>query len=395
MQRRNFIRLVGGGTLAASLVPLTACSSAPPARSIEAWNGPAGDVDLPRWALSFALLAPNAHNRQPWLVDVREPGAIKLYVDRERLLPETDPYHRQIMISQGTFVELLVMALQARGQRATVHYFPEGEPGPRTLDDRPVALVRWEPVAGAAALDPLFAQVLRRHTAKVDYDTARPVPDSVLQALVRTPASTDPYGLQTGGVVEGDALVGLRQLAMEAALVEVRTERTVMESQRLMRIGPDEIAAHRDGISVNTPLVRLLNKTGLFDREAVPTEGSQAMKTLVSRYAGHTATAMGFVWLTSDTASNAVSGRTRAAEVAAGRRYVRMQLQATALGLKMHPMSQALQEFDEMRSIYARVHQMLVGVPATTRTVQMLCRIGFAEDQPPSPRRALDGIIRT
>ena len=34
---------------------------------------------------SVAILAPSSHNRQPWRVDLREPEAITLYVDRERL----------------------------------------------------------------------------------------------------------------------------------------------------------------------------------------------------------------------------------------------------------------------------------------------------------------------
>ena len=49
------------------------------------------------------------------------PDAITLYVDRERLLPETDPWFRQIVVSQGTFIEALVhRAAPARARRRSV-----------------------------------------------------------------------------------------------------------------------------------------------------------------------------------------------------------------------------------------------------------------------------------
>jgi hypothetical protein len=394
MDRRNFIRLAGGGVLVGGTLPMAGCSSQLPEEAVAAWRGPQDGLELRRWALSYAMLAPSAHNRQPWLADLREPEAIVLRVDRDRLLPHTDPLHRQIMISQGAFLEGLVLALGARGQLADVALFPDGEPTGATLDDRPVARVTWRAAAAADRADPLFAQVLRRHTAKVRYDTARPVAASVLEALSGVMPAQDPHGLQVGGTVADPLLADLRTLAMDAALVEMRTERTVMESQQLIRVGPAEIARHRDGISLNTPMVRVLDALGLFDRSSAPAEGSATMKSMVDRYQGLTGTAMGFVWLSSDTAANVAAGRTRSAEVAAGRAYLRLHLKATELGLQMHPVSQALQEFPEMRALYERVHQLTIGAPPAQRTVQMLCRLGYAEDQPHTPRRALEGIIR-
>jgi hypothetical protein len=394
MNRRNFIRLAGGGAVAAALLPTAGCSSQLPDAAVAAWRGPDDGLELRRWALSYAMLAPNAHNRQPWLADLREPGVIVLRVDRERLLPHTDPNHRQIMISQGTFLEGLVQALGARGQVAVVELVPAGEPGANTLDDRPVARVTWRPAAAGDRTDPLFGQMLRRQTAKVDYDTARPVAPAMIEALGSAMPLNDSHGLQFGGTVSSPLLADLRTLAMDAALVEMRTERTVMESQRLMRVGPEEIALHRDGISLNAPMVRVLDAVGLFDRSSAPAEGSAAMKAMVERYQGLTTTAMGFLWLSSDTAANAAAGRTRSAEVAAGRAYLRLHLKATEMGLQMHPLSQALQEFSEMREHHARVHQLTTGGPAERRTVQMLCRLGHAADQPHTPRRALEGIIR-
>ena len=115
ISRRKFIRVVGGGAVvvAAAGGGLTQCDKMP-AAAVAGWRDP----DPRRRALAHAILAPNAHNMQPWLVDLSEADA--LYVDRTRLLLETDPAARQIVISHGTFLELLVLAAAAQGYRADV-----------------------------------------------------------------------------------------------------------------------------------------------------------------------------------------------------------------------------------------------------------------------------------
>lgn len=403
MDRRAFIRLVGGGSVAVAALPLAGCAGGFPAETVAAWAGPGAEPDLRRWALAHAILAPNSHNRQPWLVDLREPQALTLYVDRERSLPETDPWFRQIMVSQGTFLETLVLALRERGIEPAVQLFPQGEPGARTLDDRPVARLSWPagvavaaPVPtsspSAAAPDPLFRQVLQRRTAKVAYDTTRPVAPDVLDALR---ASASLPGVAFGATVDPQRLPALRTLCLESARVELLTPRTVMESQRLTRVGPAEIRQHRDGISINAPLPRLLAAAGLFDRSQPPAEGSAAFKAMLQRYEDHSRSAMGFVWLSTPFAADTAAGRTRSAEVQAGRAYQRLHLKATELGLQMHPMSQAPQEFAEMKPWYDRLHEALLGQPATQQVVQMFCRVGYSAVPPPAPRRALESFMRT
>ena len=74
---------------------------------------------------------------------------------------------------------------------------------------------------------------------------------------------------------------------------------------------------------------------------------------------------------------------------------MRLQLKATELGLQMHPMSQAPQEFTEMRPWYDRLHTLLLGQPASQETVQMFCRIGYCAAQQHTPRRALQGFLKS
>lgn len=393
MHRRNFIRLAGGGTIAAATAgTLAACGAVGshyPAEAVEAWKGPVGEADARRRAVAYAITAPNPHNLQPWLVDLREEGVITLRTDRERVLPHTDPLGRQILIGHGAFLELLVMALAQQGVTSQVLLWPQGElpPALKDWDDRPVARITLEP---GGQPDPLFAQVLLRRTPKTDFDTTRPVAPALLAQLLGSAQAGAPLGV--GGTVSADQLPALRTLCWQAAQVELLTPRTMMESIHLTRVGPGEILQHRDGISLNSPFVRAVTALGMFDRTQPPAEGSAAYKSAMGRFEGHSRTAMGFVWITGP--------NTRSDQVHTGRLYVRQQLQATALGVGMHPMSQAVQEFAEMAPHFERVHQLVLGRPAPRTpqdaTVQMFCRIGYPQGEvPATPRRPLVAFMRT
>jgi hypothetical protein len=385
MDRRAFVQLVGGGAVFAAAAPLAGCSNAVPPEAVAAWQGPRNEPDLRRWILSHAILAPHSHNLQSWLVDLRTPGEIVLRCDRQRLLPETDPYSRQIMMSQGTFLELLDIAARERDQRAEITLFPEGAFGLERIDDRPVARVRLVADAGVAR-DPLFAQILRRHTNRNAYDLARPVPDAAWQAMSTAAAVPAAPGLRMGHTkANDDTLRRHREIANAAWRIEVSTPRTMLESMKVLRVGASEIARHRDGISITSPFLVALDRVGLFDRSQAPAADSMATKNQIDDFEKKMATTPAFLWLLSD-------GNERSTQVNAGRAYARVQLAATAQGVVMHPLQQALQEYPEVARPYAAIHQLLEAAPGK-QTVQMWARVGFADAVGPAPRRGLDAHL--
>ncbi|HYD99390.1 MAG TPA: twin-arginine translocation pathway signal protein [Alphaproteobacteria bacterium] len=379
LSRRAFIRLAGGGTLlAASGAGLARCDGMP-AEAVAAWRVPPAGGDPRRFALAHAILAPNPHNMQPWLVDLREPGVATLHVDRTRLLPETDPYGRQVLIGHGTFLELLDLAAGAAGHRAEIRLFPEGAPGAEALDDRPVARIAFA-ADPARAVDPLFHQIAHRRSNKEAYEP-RPLAADHAAALASFPVGP---GLRLGFATTGPAVETLRGIADRAMTVEMTTPRTLRESIDRTRIGAAEIARHRDGIDLHGPLFWWTRTLGLMTPEKAATPGTMAYRAGLDYAKGAMASAAAFGWLAS--ADNG-----RAAQIAAGRAYVRLNLAATAMGVAMHPLSQALQEYPEMAE--AR-RAMQAATAAGGETVQMFFRLGYAAPPPPSPRRDLDAILR-
>lgn len=376
--RRKFLKILGSSAVIVAAGAAGFAVTRTPARARAPWAAAGSAYTEPRRrALSYAILAPNPHNRQPWLVDLGQDGEIALYCDLDRLLPETDPFSRQITIGLGCFLEILRMAAAEDGYRAEIVPFPEGS-DPRQLDARPVARIRLTP-APDIAKDPLFAQVLARRTIKEPYDTARPVAGGDLAALQATAGT----GVATGSASDAATVEALRDLTWRAHQIEVLTPRTNMESVDLMRIGKTEIEANPDGIDIGGPMLEALNIAGILTRETLADQNSAGFRQGLDLYRQIMATAMAHLWITT-------AGDSRPEQLDAGASWVRVQLHATALGLCIHPLSQALQEYPEMAKLYDEIHAML----APGRRIQMFARVGYGPSADPSPRWPLDARIR-
>jgi hypothetical protein len=361
---------MGGGVILAATGVGAWIATRDPANARAPWVAAGTPEDPIRRALSFAILAPNPHNRQPWLVDLSVPGEITLYCEADRRLEHTDPFDRQITIGLGAFLELLTMAAAESGLAATVTLFPAGEPQPR-LDARPVAHVRLS-ADTSVPRDPLFAQVLARRTNREPYDPARPVPADVL-GRIATAARSSSVGVES----DPTHVALLRDLGWRSMHLEMTTPATMKESLDLTRVGKAEIEANPDGISLAGPMLEGLSLAGLLSREQMMDVTSSIFQQQMDFLKIGFDTAMGFLWVTT-------AGNSRADQIAGGRDYVRLNLAATAEGVAMQPWSQALQEFPEMADLKAELRERL-GI-SEAEGLQMFARVGYADSPRPSPR---------
>ena len=373
--RRKTLALLGGGFIVAAGTGATLEITRTTRTAAAPWGQAGGYSDPRMQALSYAILAPNPHNQQPWLVDLSTPGEITLLVNQDKLLPHTDPFSRQITIGLGCFLEVLRMAALEEGYEAQMDIFPECSDA-AALDKRPVARIRLEPTT--AAPDPLFAHVLDRRSLKEPFDTTRPVPATSLTALEAAVP-----GARIGTSIEPEFIAEYRELTTEALEIELLTPRTFKESVDVFRVGARATDAQPDGIDLNGPMIEFARLGGQMTEAKLMDTSSMSFREGLRATTDNTKSAMGYVWLT--TATN-----TRADQIATGAHWVRVNLAATAERLGFQPLLQALQEYPEMAELYARVHAELAPEGGT---VQMLCRLGYGPDVAASPRWPLEAKV--
>ncbi len=379
MKRRGFLQLVGGGVVLAAAGGGIYAATRVPTRALAPW----AQAGAPRYgdprmrALSYAILAPNPHNRQPWIVELEGEDAVLLRFDTTRQLPETDPFDRQLTIGLGCFLELMRMAAEAEGLAVDLALFPEGSDA-GGLDERPVARAVFRKDA-AAKPDPLWAHVMARRSNKEPYDTARAVAAETLAGVLGVARA----GTALGGSVAEEDIAHWRALTEAALRIEIETPRTYRESVDLFRIGKREVTENPDGIDFTGPLFETLNRLGMFTRAMALDRSSSAYSQGIEAVLENCRTAMGHVWIVT-------GGNSRAEQIAAGGDWLRLNLAVARAGLGVQPLSQPLQEYPEMAGLYRETQAKLA---PDGGTVQMLARIGYGPDVSVSPRWPIEAKL--
>ncbi|MEL6954931.1 MAG: twin-arginine translocation pathway signal protein [Pseudomonadota bacterium] len=363
--RRTFIKILGGGLIASGAGVGTFAVTRTPTRALAPWEQANAFTDPIERALGHALLAPNPHNRQPWLVDLSQADEVTILRDPDRDLPMTDPFNRQIFIGLGCFIENMVIAASQTGHSVSLDILPEG-------DDGPVAVARFRE---GAQEDPLARYITTRHSAKDAYTSQGLSAEDIRRLSQYVDVITDE-----------DTVQYLRDLTWEAFQLEVFTERTFQESVDLMRIGKREINANPDGLEMRELHLDALYSVGLLTRDMLAETSGAAFEAFMNGYRDVCYATPAYTLLKT-------RGNTRLDQIQAGQTWMRNSLAVTALGLGTHPMSQALQEFPEMSDLYSSIHGRLA---QSGETIQMLARIGHGSPAVATPRweletRVIDG----
>jgi len=125
---------------------------------------------LTRRIIPSLILAPSAHNTQPWKVRQLH-NTLDLYVNWDRHLAISDPTQRQLYVSLGCAISNAIVAARHFGCEATVQLFPEGQ-----QEHQPASRLTFtqQPARPSArqegATDALFAAIEQRRTDRSIYD---------------------------------------------------------------------------------------------------------------------------------------------------------------------------------------------------------------------------------
>lgn len=342
----------------------------------------------PRISLaSVGLLAANNHNMQPWKIklDNENPMIFYLYADITRVTEEVDPLYRQMMISQGTFLEYIKVAAEEKGWDAEISLFPEGDYDEsdilHSMDTMPVAKITLSKTEQIDNL--LYNEIFMADTNREAYKIEQLTESQILS--LESISSNDNVTIKLFS--EKSDLYKIGKYAIQSAEIEAGVERVMSESNAIFRANERQKNEYRYGYSVEGQ-----GSTGFMKNIL------QGLLTIISSLNTGESASQNFINYTKASVENTpayamiiTAGNSRSEQVESGMLYSRLVLTGHSLGLVMQPLSQVLEEYPEMESPYKEFKQEYA---AENETVQMLFRIGTpTKDAPLTMRRDIKSLI--
>ncbi|MFF8594573.1 Acg family FMN-binding oxidoreductase [Streptomyces sp. NPDC015220] len=309
-----------------------------------------------------AAAAPSLHNAQPWTFRyLRDIGVLRLYADRERALPRTDPDDRGLHIGCGAALLNLRVAAAATGLAPTVRLLPDPA--------HPDFLAEVDLCGGGlcdGALARLDPAVRRRHSSRLPFRDEE-IPGAVREGLSGA-ARAEGAQLLFPGAWHVQSIIELVRDAAdrEAIAPEVREETARWTHTEL---------PHAAGVADGIP------------GEAFGPRQRGTSAPMRDFAVGRPMPGRG--WASFERHPNiALLGTARDGPVdwlVAGQALERVLLRATADGLVASVASQPL-EWPEIR--------WAVRDPVSAMAhVQMVIRLGYGPEGPASPRRPVADLL--
>jgi len=331
-------------------------------------------------SIAVGLNAPSPHNTQSWKFKIVNDETMLFYVDKDILLPETDPPSRQIHIGAGCFIETLVIGITGFGYTADVKYFPEGYDNSADFGVKPVAEIRIKKYDGK--VHPLAIYILYRQTNRRP-STGYLVAKSTFNQLLGLSGKSHSKVL-----FYNENLEKFKDLFYKGLDIESRTKRTNEETRLLFRFSEEERAAKGNGLSMpqmgyHGLLLKIVEKSvkngdpELWHKPSTIDKSMKSIKKAIDSTKGVV------IWVTeSNTFNDWIEN---------GRDFVRFSLAAISQDLYLHPYNQPIQEYSEMDSVRADLDK-LIGISGTQK-IQFVARIGHSSTPYYTYRKSVDKYV--
>lgn len=303
--------------------------------------------------LRYAILAPSSHNTQPWRFAVSK-DEIAIFVNKDRWLRVADPDQRELYTSLGCALENLLIAAEHFGYGHNVIYFPE------VLNQKLAAAVELLPGRMTSSFrgPELFDAIGARHTNHQPYDP-RPIPEAALERI-------------------------------KACVVEDGISLHLTDDTQVKRKA-DELVSRADAIQFADTAFR--EESGYWIGE-----GAFGTPWLLAKLAQLASAYLDLGKIVAKPDSELLSNapvlgiicakeNDRLSQVKVGQVFERIYLTATALGIRLQPMSQ-LTAVPEIRAELANL------IPEKDAFPHQPFRLGYAEAEVShTPRRPIEEMM--
>ena len=309
----------------------------------------------------YAVLAPSSHNTQPWRF--RPAGdAVELHADLSRKLEVADPDGRELVISCGAALCHLRLAMRYFGYADLVEVLPQ-----------PELLARvWlgAPAAATAEEERMFRAIPHRRTYRREFE-ARPLPAALLAALE---SAAREEGACLHILASEEARHELGELIAEADRAQMADEAFRRELARW--IHPHDSVTHdgMPGYAFGLP-ERMDFVTPWFARTIQAFDMGARVAALDRKLA---AASPGLAVL-------GTAGDAPRDWLAAGQAIDRVLLRAWAEGVGASFFNQPVQ----VASLRPALRELMHGAGFP----QMILRLGYAHETPPTPRRPASEVL--
>ncbi len=319
--------------------------------------------------LQAAIRAPSAHNSQPWRFSIDD-EAIRLVWDEQRRLPNGDPTGSYLAIGLGAVAESLSIALAANDVACDTRIEWD-------WDTRQAATIELARGSMPTADTNLASHIQQRRTTRLPFTDQR-VGATDLDVLA---ADIERNGCALNVVQESRRLRAIADAIGEGTARNFANERVFTEFHKWLRSSEN---ARSDGLTFDA--LELHGVRGTVARIALrPSSMGILRRTGIHRL------------IASEQTRLARSTRTFCLVIApdsspegmfqAGRAIQRMWLRATALGLRVHPMTAALDHIETKRAL-ADAFAISFDTP-----IAICFRIGHGPAGTPSRRLPLDQVV--
>lgn len=318
--------------------------------------------DRLEFLLNYAILAPSPHNSQPWLFRINV-GDVEIFGDARRILSVTDPHGRELHLACGAALYNLRVAAEYFGQTYQVQLLPEPQ--------QPALLARFLLKAGGdtSSEDVLLFHALTQRRTNREAFRPDPIPAEVNAELIEAAAREGAWlEIQSDEETKG----ALAALVAEADRSQWANGSFRRELAAWVRTDAEH---HADGIPTRDFGVR----------DWLAFAGPALVRTF-NRGNNQAAHDLDIALHSPALAVLGTDGDDPHSWLRAGQAMESVLLHAQAEGLSVSHLNQPL-EVHGLRSRVASLAGHNDGYP------QVLLRMGFGPPVPPTPRRAVHGLL--
>ena len=322
-----------------------------------------GDVEqMVRFCLRYAILAPSSHNSQPWWFKIDD-NAVTIGLDVSRGLAVVDPRDREGIMSVGAAVFTLRVALAHFGLSCRINRWPD------PLDPEACAQLVAD-VGGPVEteLDELFEAISTRRTSRESFEE-HPVEDALLEAIRADVAAEGAVATVFTGVADR---ANLASIVSQADQIQMSNPSFRRELAAWLRHLGSRRHDGIHGISLQSPLDQVLAASPILVRtfDSGVRRGARDSELIAG------SPAMIVISTTGDEPD---------AWLSTGQALARAMLRATATGLSVGFLNQAIEVADCRSAVAAILPDGAVP--------QLLLRTGSGSEVTAQPRRPLDDFL--